>query len=363
MYSLKSYCMRGGAKYSFGESKSLIVKLFTLIDESKPFPFCASIYIASLPQGTRQVVAAEANLQANADHRLVVGRQVQRSIVVADKGQSLKGLEATQRPNMDAVKPNQIPQSFPHRNPAQPSQRVPLTSQVPEPPRQGAQQQSTYHHIKGGQHMVQTVPLLSGQRGAPQPAPAGVLGSQLPRSPIPPQRPLQPPIAQSSRTQPPTGFMPRVVPPGQPPLYPSPGVHKQPAPGFSQQQNQRPAPPAYNSRPGYQSSAYPRLAPKPTAGVNVQSSQVGNQVPLISTGVGGRCTNSPLAARSPMPPQNSMPQSPTTMLPSSLQSSPVTSGQQVASSQHDLPGGFGGRSIRPKAAQDVRQAKKDSVKG
>lgn len=210
--------------------------------------------------------------------------------------------------------------------------------------------------------MIQTVPLLSGQRGASQPASASVLGSQLPRSPIPPQRPLQSPVAQSSRTQPPTGFMPRVVPLGQQPLYPSPGVHKQPAPGISLQQNQRPAPPAYNSRPAYQSTAYPRLAPKPTAGVNVQVSQVANQVPLISTVVGGRCTNSQLAARPSMPPQNSMPQSPATMVPSSLQSSPVPSGQQVANSRHDLPGGFGG-SIRPKATQDVRQTKKDSAKG
>ena len=361
---MKSNCygMSGGAKYTFGESKSFIVQLFASKDESQPFLFCAFIYITFLPQGTRQVVAAEAagqqNLPANADLRLVVGRQGQRGIVVADKGQPMKTLEATQRPPiMDAVKPNQIPQSFLHQNSAQASQRV------SESPRQGAQQQSTSHHIQGGQPMTQTVPLLSGQRGVSQPASAGVLGSQLPRSPIPHQRPLQPPIAQSSRTQPPTGFMPRVVPLGQPPLYPSPGVHKQPAPGISLQQNQRPAPPAYNSRPAYQSTAYPRLAPKPTAGVNVQVSQVANQVPLISSGLGGRCTNSQLAVRPSMSPQNSMPQSPVTMAPSSLQSSPVASGQQVASSQHDLPGGFGGRIIRPKAAQDVRQAKKDSAKG
>lgn len=328
-------------------------------------------------QEMRQVTADAVRQQSlsSVDPRQMVGRQVKRTAFASDKGQPLKGFPLVQQPSIDGVNlvTNQNPHSFGHQNPSQPSKRVPLTPQIVELPREKLQQQSAYP-VEGGQQMPQTVPLPPDQRVAPQLSSAGMIPSQISKSPLPPQRPIQPSLAQPSQTPPPTGFLPRAttpprtgfVPRGTTPvetkLYQSTAIYRQPAPAYSQQQNQRPAPPAYSSRSAYHSS-YPPLAPKPAPGATVQLAQARNHVPSGSTVLGGRYPSSSLAPRSPMLRQNSQPQTLPNIPPSTLQSPSVASGQLNASSQHVLPGGFATKSIRPKVAQDIRQPRKDPLKG
>ena len=314
--------------------------------------------------------------QTAADPRQMVAGQIQRSTVPSGKEQPLDRLAAMHRASVEGVNTmlNQNPQSLSHHNQGQAVQRMPFPPQSPGPPRQEHVQQTVYP--VQGQRMPQTVPVLPGQRAAPQPVPVGVPGnvqspqSQLPvsRSPLPPPRPIQPPVAQPSQTPPPTGFVPRASSLAEPPSYRSTAAYRQPAPPYTQQQNIniRPAPPAYNSRPAYHGS-YPPLAPKPAPGTNVQltqQSQVRNQLPSSGTPAPAvRYPSSPVVPSSPLQRQNFQPQTPPpNMPPSPLPSSTLASGQPFASSQHDLPGGFTGRNIRPKVAQD-RQANRAPLTG
>lgn len=307
--------------------------------------------------------------QTAVDPRQVMVGQMQRSTVSSGKEQSLDRQAAMRRASVEGlnVMPNQNPQSLQHHNQGQ---AMPLPPQSTGPPR-GDHLQQTARPVQG-LRMPQKVPISPVQRAAPQPAvvgmPVNVHSPQnsFSRSSLPPPRPLQPPIVQPSQTPPPTGVVARAPTPVEPSPYRSTATYRQPAPPYSQQQNIRPAPPAYNSRPAYHGS-YPPLAPKPAPGVTVQltqQSQAKNQVPSSSTAVVGRYPGSPQLPSSPLQRQNFLPQTPPSNIPPSpLLSLSVATGQPFASSQQDLPGGFAGRSIRPKVAQDSRPANREPLTG
>ena len=318
--------------------------------------------------------------QTVADPRQMMGGQMQRNIVPLDKNQSLERLAAMRRASVEGVNasPGQNSQSFPNHNQGQAMQRIPLPPQSPGPPREANHQQIAYP--VQGHRMPQTVPITPGQRAtpdaqlmakSPQPSRGGIAGnvhpppSPLSRSPLPPPRPIQPPTARPDQTPPP-GFMPRTPSPAEPSSYQTTAAYRQPAPSYPQQQNIRPAPPAYNSRPAFHGN-YPPLAPKPAPGMNVQltqQSQPRNQVPSNSTAVAGRYPGSPAVPSSPLQQQNFQPQVPPSNLPPSpLLSSSLSSGQPFGSSQRELPGGFASRDIRPTVAQDSRQATKRPLTG
>ena len=325
-------------------------------------------------QGIRQFAATTMQPkgpQTASDPRQMVAGQIQRSVVPSGKEQPLDRLGAMRRTSVEGVNTmlNQNPQSLSHHNQGQPVQRMPFPPQSPVPPRQEHVQQTVYP--VQGHGMPKTVPVLPGQRVAPQPAPVGVAGnvqspqSQLSRSPLPPPRPIQPPVAQPSQTPPPTGFVQRAPSHAEPSPHRSTAAYRLPAPPYTQQQNIntciRPAPPAYNSRPAYHGS-YPPLAPKPAPGTQLtQQSQARSQLP--SSGTPARAGGYPVVPSSPLQRQNFQPQTPPpNMPPSPLPSSTLVSGPPFATSQHDLPGGFAGRNIRPKVAQD-RQGNREPLTG
>lgn len=317
------------------------------------------------------------NLQTVANQRQVIGGQTQISIGSTDKAQSLERVAAMRRASVEGANTfqGQNPQAFQHHNQGQVMQRMPISPQSPGSPRDAHQQQMVHG-------MPPTVPASPGQRGSPgafsaQPISAGLPANprspQIPlvRSPLPSSRPVQPHTPQPAQTPPSAGFMQRPISTGEPSSYRPTAAYRPPAPPFPQQQNIRPSPPAYSGRPPYHGS-YPPLAPKPAPGVNVQfsqESQLRKQVPS-NTAVGGSYPGTPQVPRPPFqrgeattrqnfPPQAPLPNMP----PSPLLSPSSRSGQPFMSSQSDLPGGVGGRNIRPAPVKDSRQASREPFAG